>query len=205
MKQKFFICGIDEAGRGPLAGPLSVGGAIFRPKEMIGGINDSKKLNEKQREDLFGEIKTKALVYSNILVGTLEIDKINILQATKKGMLLVAQDITKKINALYPDSENFIHFLVDGNQKFCTKLSQDPIIKGDGLIKIIGAASILAKVSRDRIMVQLGSEHPSYGFESHKGYPTKHHKEMIRKHGVLPNHRRTFAGVKEHLGEGGEG
>jgi len=200
VKKRMFICGIDEAGRGPLAGPLSVGGAVFRPNEMIHGINDSKKLNEKQREALYGEIQTKALAYSNVLVDTPEIDKINILQATKKGMFLVAQDITRKINVLYPDSENFIHFLVDGNQKFCTNLSQDPIIKGDGLIKIIGVASILAKVSRDRIMVQLGSEHPEYGFESHKGYPTKHHKEMIRKHGVLSFHRRTFAGVNDHLG-----
>lgn len=201
MKTKFFICGIDEAGRGPLAGPLSVGGAIFRPHEMIGGINDSKKLTESKREALYEEIRTKALVYSNILVESPEIDRINILQATKLGMKLVAEDIIEKINLKFPDSHNFVHFLVDGNQKFCTKLSQDPIIKGDGLIKVIGSASILAKVSRDRIMMKLGREHPEYGFESHKGYPTKHHKEMIREYGVLPFHRKTFAGVKEHVGQ----
>ncbi len=199
MRKKLFICGIDEAGRGPLAGPLSVGGAIFYADQMISGINDSKKLTEKKREALFEEIKTKALAYSNVLVETKDIDQINILQATKLGMRLVAEDIISKINLKFPDTHNLVHFLVDGNQKFCTNQSQDPIIKGDGLVKVIGCASILAKVSRDRIMMRLGKEHPEYGFESHKGYPTKHHKQMIKEHGVLPFHRKTFAGVKEHL------
>ena len=105
MKTKFFICGIDEAGRGPLAGPLSVGGAIFRPHEMVSGINDSKKLTESKREALYEEIRTKALVYSNILVESPEIDRINILQATKLGMKLVAEDIIKKYEKRLPQGE----------------------------------------------------------------------------------------------------
>jgi ribonuclease HII len=199
-QKKFFICGIDEAGRGPLAGPVSVGGVILAVGTKIQGINDSKKLKANHREELEEEIKTKALAYSCIEVEPDTIDQINILQATKLGMKQVAEDLIQKINAIFPDSQNIFHFLVDGNQKFCTTLSQDPIIKGDGLIKLIGSASILAKVSRDRIMKNLGREFPQYGFESHMGYPTKHHKQMIIEHGVLTIHRKTFAGVKEHLG-----
>jgi len=198
--KKFFICGIDEAGRGPLAGPVSVGGVILAVGTKIQGINDSKKLKANHREELEEEIKTKALAYSCIEIEPDTIDRINILQATKLGMKQVAEDLIRKINIIFPDSQNIFHFLVDGNQKFCTTLSQDPIIKGDGLIKLIGSASILAKVSRDRIMKNLGREFPQYGFESHMGYPTKHHKQMIIEHGVLPIHRKTFAGVKEHLG-----
>lgn len=198
--KKFFICGIDEAGRGPLAGPVSVGGVILAVGTKIQGINDSKKLKANHREELEEEIKTKALAYSCIEVEPDTIDQINILQATKLGMKQVAEDLIRKVNVIFPDSQNIFHFLVDGNQKFCTTLSQDPIIKGDGLIKLIGSASILAKVSRDRIMKNLGKDFPQYGFESHMGYPTKHHKQMIIEHGVLPIHRKTFAGVKEHLG-----
>jgi len=199
-QKKFFICGIDEAGRGPLAGPVSVGGVILAVGTKIQGINDSKKLKANHREELEEEIKTKALAYSCIEIEPDTIDRINILQATKLGMKQVAEELIRKINVIFPDSQNIFHFLVDGNQKFCTTLSQDPIIKGDGLIKLIGSASILAKVSRDRIMKSLGREFPQYGFESHMGYPTKHHKQMIIEHGVLPIHRKTFAGVKEHLG-----
>lgn len=196
---RLFVCGIDEAGRGPLAGPLAVGAVVLKPSTTISGLNDSKKIKEKDREPLFDQIKSKALVYSNIFIAPKEIDSINILQATKRGMYLAATDIIQKINLLYPDSENKVHFLVDGNQKFCSTLPQDTIIKGDGLIKLIGAASIIAKVSRDKTMFNLSHKHPEYGFDSHKGYPTKYHKEMIKKHGVLEIHRKTFAGVKEHI------
>ena len=191
-QKKFFICGIDEAGRGPLAGPVSVGGVILAVGTKIQGINDSKKLKANHREELEEEIKTKALAYSCIEVEPETIDQINILQATKLGMKQVAEELIRKINVIFPDSQNIFHFLVDGNQKFCTTLSQDPIIKGDGLIKLIGSASILAKVTRDNIMKGYHLRYPEYDFHRHKGYSTSGHDQKIRKFGLCEIHRRSF-------------
>lgn len=198
MNSPLFIAGIDEAGRGPLAGPLSVAGIILPVTYMTSSITDSKKISAKNRLSLFHELKEIALAYSCLLVEPAEIDQINIFQATKQGMRRVAQDLVEKIST---QNQTFVHFLVDGNTKFCNEISNEAIIKGDGKIKCIGAASILAKVTRDLYMEEMSNKYPDYAFEKHKGYPTKLHKERIKQFGPCPIHRKTFSGVKEYYSE----
>lgn len=183
------ICGIDEAGRGPLAGPVYAAAVILPPDCEIDGLNDSKKLSEKKREQLFDVVCDKALAYSIGVATEKEIDEINILQATFLAMRRAVESLEIK-----PDLA-----LVDGNQKPKTGVDEVTVVKGDAKSMSIAAASILAKVSRDRFMVEMDKKYPEYEFSKHKGYGTKLHYEKIREFGVSDIHRRTF--LKKIIGE----
>lgn len=177
------ICGIDEAGRGPLAGPVVIAGVIMSADSMIEGVNDSKKVSEKKRERLYDEIIQEAISYSVAIIGHDVIDEINILQATKKGLTQVVEGL-----AIKPDL-----ILVDALQHINTKgIPYESIIKGDAKCYSIAAASILAKVTRDRIMREWDDVYPQYGFIAHKGYGTAKHIAAIREYGLCPIHRRSF-------------
>lgn len=176
-----FIVGMDEAGRGPLAGPVSVACCMMNFDDVIEGINDSKKLTPLKREKLFHIIKEKCITYSIVDVECDEIDEINILNATKKGMKIALNSIDKKAEYLLVDAV-----------KDDFGIPYMPIIHGDALSYSIAAASILAKVHRDEIMCKYAIQYPEYGFEKHKGYGTKYHIEMLKKYGPCPIHRRTF-------------
>ncbi|MEG0979013.1 MAG: ribonuclease HII [Oscillospiraceae bacterium] len=176
------VCGIDEAGRGPLAGPVFAAAVILPMGCEIDGINDSKKLSEKKREQLFDIITEKALAYSIATSTEKEIDEINILKATFLAMNRAVDGLLLK-----PDIA-----LIDGNQKPGLEIEQRTIVKGDAKSISIAAASILAKVSRDRYMLKLAQVYPEYHFEKHKGYGTKLHYEMLEEYGVSDIHRRTF-------------
>lgn len=180
-----YIAGIDEAGRGPLAGPVVAAACILDPEYKILGLDDSKKLSEKKREALFTEIKEHALAYSICRIEADEIDRINILNATKKAMRTCVSNLEIKPGVLLIDAVN-----LDG-----TGIEVVPIIKGDAKSDSIAAASILAKVTRDHIMVDYDSEYPGYGFAKHKGYGTKAHYDGIKAQGMCPIHRRTFLKV----------
>lgn len=177
-----YLAGVDEAGRGPLAGPVVAAAVIFYNKTQIQGINDSKLLSEKQRENLFDKIILKALAYSVSVVDVSVIDDINILNASLRAMKQAVAGLTLK-----PDL-----VLVDGNQKFQSDFPVIPIVKGDTKSFSIAAASILAKVTRDRLMKNLAREFPIYLWESNKGYPTRKHREIIKQIGPSPLHRKTF-------------
>ena len=184
------ICGIDEAGRGPLAGPVYAAAVILPLGLEIDGLNDSKKLTEKKREELFPIICEKAIAYSIGVATEKEIDEINILNATFLAMKRAAEGLNIK-----PD-----YALIDGNQfpkmEICT---EETVIKGDAKSMSIAAASILAKVSRDRYMIDVANEYPQYHFEKHKGYGTKLHYEALSEFGASPIHRMTF--LKKFYGE----
>ena len=181
------IAGIDEAGRGPLAGPVVAGCCILDPDVKILGLDDSKKLSEKKREELFIDIKEKALAWTVCEVSAEVIDQINILEATKKAMRTCVEEISKKIR---PDL-----LLIDAVNLSGTGVDVVPIIKGDANSDSIAAASILAKVTRDHIMVEFDKVYPGYGFAKHKGYGTKDHYAAIRESGMTPIHRRSFLKV----------
>ena len=183
------VCGVDEAGRGPLCGPVCAAAVILPIDCEIEGINDSKKLSEKKREAIFDVIKEKALAYSVCMVDAKTIDEINILQATFKAMREAVEGLSLKADIA----------LIDGNQKPGLSIEQRTIIKGDARSISIAAASILAKVSRDRYMKEIDEKYPQYQFAKHKGYGTKLHYEMIAEHGICDEHRRTF--LKKILGE----
>lgn len=185
LYQKGFknICGIDEAGRGPLAGPVVIAGVIMPKDSMIEGVNDSKKVSEKKREKLYDQIIEEAISYSVAIVGQDVIDDINILNATKQG-------VTEVVDGLYVKPELI---LVDALTHINTRgIPYDPIIKGDAKCYNIAAASILAKVTRDRIMRQWDEVYPEYGFINHKGYGTAKHIEAIKQYGLTPIHRKSF-------------
>jgi ribonuclease HII len=183
------IAGVDEVGRGPLAGPV-VAAAVILPKDGIGQkLFDSKMISSKKREDLYGLILSKALGVGIGTVGQEEIDLLNILQATLKAMTLAVRNL--------PVSPDFI--LIDGPQSLRLPVSQKPIRKGDQLSNSIAAASIVAKVTRDRMMLEWHQRYPQYNFAKHKGYGTKEHRRAIEKFGVCELHRKTFRGVKEYL------
>jgi len=185
LYNKYFkkICGIDEAGRGPLAGPVVVAGVIMPPDSMIEGVNDSKKVSEKKREKLYDLILEEALTYSVAIIGQDVIDEINILNATKQGVTNVVENLEIK-----PDL-----ILVDALTHINTKgIPYDSIIKGDAKCYNIAAASIIAKVTRDRIMKEWDEIYPQYGFISHKGYGTAKHIAAIKEHGLCPIHRKSF-------------
>ena len=177
------IAGIDEAGRGPLAGPVSCACVVMPLDEesIIPGINDSKKLSEKKRDELYQKIIDRAISYSIVMIDEKKIDQINILNATKLGMKMALEGLS-----VTPDV-----VLIDA-VKIDTKLPQENIIKGDALSYNIAAASILAKVSRDRLMVKLAEKYPQYNFAKHKGYGTKEHIEALKKYGKCEIHRETF-------------
>ena len=185
-----YICGIDEAGRGPLAGPVVVASVIMPRDSIIEGVNDSKKVSEKKREELYEIITNEAISYSVGIIDEKEIDEINILNATKKGLTKSLQELEVK-----PDL-----ILVDALEKIDTlKIPYLSIIKGDAKAYSIAAASIIAKVTRDRIMRMYDEVYPQYGFIKHKGYGTKEHMEAIKKFGPSPIHRKTF--IKNIKGE----
>ncbi len=183
------ICGVDEAGRGPLAGPVYAAAVILPSDCVIEGLNDSKKLTEKKREALFDEIKEKALAYGIASADEKEIDEINILNATFLAMKRAIASLSVR-----PDLA-----LIDGNQKPHTDIEEVTVIKGDAKSMSIAAASVLAKVSRDRFMLEMAERYPQYEFARHKGYGTKLHYEKIAQYGVCDIHRRTF--LKKILGE----
>ena len=177
-----YLCGADEAGRGPLAGPVFAAAVILDPQNPISGINDSKKLTEKKRELLFDEITEKALAYSIQMISPAEIDEINILAASMKAMKLSVEALS-----ITPDM-----VIVDGNKTPALALPVQAIVKGDAKSACIAAASVLAKVSRDRYMLEMHQKYPQYCFDKHKGYPTQLHYQMIAKHGISDIHRKTF-------------
>lgn len=183
------VCGIDEAGRGPLCGPVCAAAVILPVDCEIEGINDSKKLSEKKREALFDVITEKALAYSVSMVDAKTIDEINILQATFLAMRTAVENLSLK-----PD-----YALIDGNGKPGLSIAEETVVKGDAKSVSIAAASILAKVSRDRYMKEADEKYPEYQFAKHKGYGTKLHYEMIAEHGICDEHRRSF--LKKILGE----
>ena len=183
------IAGIDEAGRGPLAGPV-VSGAVILPAGFDApGINDSKKLTPRKRDKLYDQIRAGAIAVGVGIVDNFQIDEINILQAALLSMAQAAGGLSPA-----PD-----FLLIDGAFTTPAKIKQKAIPKGDALSISIAAASIIAKVTRDRIMANYHDRYPEYGFNRHKGYPTKAHKEAIARHGITPIHRLTFKGVKEYV------
>ena len=177
------ICGIDEAGRGPLAGPVVVAGVIMPEDSMIEGVNDSKKVSEKRREKLYDLILEEAISYSVAIIGQDMIDEINILNATKQGVTNVVQELQVKPDLIVVDA--LTHINTKG-------IPYDSIIKGDAKCYNIAAASIIAKVTRDRIMRQWDEIYPQYGFAQHKGYGTAKHIAAIKEYGLCPIHRRSF-------------
>ena len=178
-----YICGIDEAGRGPLAGPVVIAAAIMRRNSMIEGVNDSKKISEKKRELLYEQITNEAIDWSVGIVDQNEIDEINILNATKKGLTQVVGGQKVKPDIIIVDALNNIDTL---------GIPYTPIIKGDALAYSISCASIIAKVTRDRIMRQMDEIYPEYGFAGHKGYGTAKHIAAIKEYGLCKIHRRSF-------------
>lgn len=187
-----FIAGVDEAGRGPLVGSVVAAAVILDPDHPIAGLNDSKKLTEKKREKLFIEIQEKALAWSIAEATHTEIDELNILQATFLAMRRAVDGLQQQP----------MKVIVDGNQipKGMT-IACEAIVGGDATHAEISAASILAKVTRDRQMVELDQKYPLFGFAKHKGYPTKAHFEAIAQYGVIDEHRRSYAPVKRALNQ----
>lgn len=177
-----FIAGVDEAGRGPLAGPVFAAAVILPDGLEELGINDSKKISEKKRDALFEIIKEKALAWSVASASEKEIDELNILNATFLAMKRAIDGLCIK-----PDMA-----LIDGNRKAGTGIEEMTLVKGDSKSISIAAASILAKVSRDRYLLKLDEKYPEYQFRKHKGYPTQLHYEMIKEHGISPVHRLSF-------------
>ena len=177
-----YICGIDEAGRGPLCGPVVSAAVILKKDDHIEGVNDSKKLSEKKREILFETIKERALAWSVGIVDEQTIDEINILEATRLAMKKAVEGLQLK-----PE-----YALVDAEKKVPINVPYTPIIKGDALSESIAAASIIAKVTRDHMIIELDKEYPEYGFAKNKGYGTKEHTDAIKKYGLCKAHRRSF-------------
>lgn len=178
------VCGIDEAGRGPLAGPVCAAACILPPDVNPNWLNDSKKVSPKKRETLYEEITKKALAWAAVMVDAKRIDEINILQADYEAMREAVSQLSEKPDILINDAVTIpgIH------------IPQVPVIKGDGKCISVAAASILAKVTRDRYMIKMDEKYPEYGFAKNKGYGTKQHIEALREYGPCPLHRRTFIG-----------
>lgn len=185
-----FVAGVDEVGRGPLAGPVVAAAVILDPENPIEGLMDSKKITEKKREILASEIKEKALAWSISRVDVDEIDRINILQASLQAMTIAVSELDQQ-----PD-----YVMVDGNRipKDIT-IRAEAVVKGDDRVACISAASIIAKVARDSEMIEMDGVYPGYGLAKHKGYPTKVHIEALHKLGVTKIHRKTFGPVKKVL------
>lgn len=176
------ICGVDEAGRGPLAGPVCAAAVILKPNQIIEGVNDSKKLSEKKREALFDVIKSEVQAYSIAFATVKEIEEMNILNATMLAMKRAVEGL--KIKADYA--------LIDGNRLPPLDIKAEYVIKGDAKSMSIAAASILAKVSRDRLCYEYAEKYPQYGFDKHKGYGTKLHTQAIKEYGPCEIHRMSF-------------
>jgi len=185
------VAGVDEVGRGPLAGDVVTAAVILDPARPIEGLNDSKKLSEKKRDALYDEIIDKALYYSIARASAAEIDEINILQATMLAMYRAVEGL--------PVTPAFVY--VDGNRLPQWPYKAEAVVQGDGKIAEISAASILAKVTRDREVKCFDEQYPGYGFASHKGYPTKQHLEALSRLGATPIHRKSFKPVAKALAE----
>ena len=186
-----YICGVDEAGRGPLCGPV-VAAAVILPKDIcIEGVNDSKKLSEKKREKLYDEIMARALAVGIGISDVDVIEKVNILNATKLAMIQAINDLQITPN----------YVIVDGNQKIDITIPLDTVIKGDSKSESIACASIIAKVTRDRMLLKYDKAYPEYGFSKHKGYGTKLHIEAIKEYGITPIHRPSFC--QKFINKGG--
>ncbi|MGB8516880.1 MAG: ribonuclease HII [Gallionella sp.] len=184
-----WVCGVDEAGRGPLAGPVSAAAVILDPAHPIAGLADSKKLSEKKRDLLAPQIREHALAWSIAYASVKEIDELNILQATLLAMRRAVMSLVIRPQQV----------LVDGLYCPQTGISSQAIIKGDSKVAAISAASILAKTARDALMLELHVQYPQYGFAAHKGYPTAAHIAALRAHGVSDVHRRSFKPVRDVL------
>ncbi len=183
------MAGVDEAGRGPLAGPVVAAAVMLNDAEPVLGLADSKVLTEKRRERLFDEIRAKALCFCIAEASVEEIDRLNILQATMLAMRRAVEGLRLKPSMV----------LVDGNRLPILKIAAEAIVKGDAKVPAISAASILAKVTRDRQCLQMAEAYPDYGFAKHKGYPTAEHLAALQAHGVTPWHRRSFGPVRSVL------
>ena len=181
--------GVDEVGRGPLAGDVVTAAVILDPKRPIEGLNDSKKLTDKKRDALFDIICEKALAWSIARASVKEIDQMNILQASLLAMKRAVETLT-----IQPE-----HVWVDGNKMPKWSYPAEAVVKGDSRVAAISAASILAKVTRDREMIAFDQQYPGYGFAQHKGYPTALHRDAIKKLGICPIHRSSYAPVKEAM------
>lgn len=184
-----YIAGIDEAGRGPLAGPVVAAAVILPAHFKLLGLTDSKKLSKKTREDFYDVIVEEAISYSVSIISNQVIDQINILEATKQAMRTCLGELDPE-----PD-----HVLIDSVKLSDLRCSSESIIKGDQKSITIAAASVLAKVSRDRLMTKIHDQYPLYDFKSHMGYGTKHHLEMLAKHGVTEHHRKSFSPVQNTI------
>ncbi len=178
------ICGVDEAGRGPLAGPVCAAAVILPDNTVIDGVNDSKKLSEKKREALFSVIKETALSYSIAYASVEEIEELNILNATMLAMKRAVEGLDVPAD----------YAMIDGNKAPKLKIESECIIKGDAKSMSVACASILAKVSRDHLLYEYAKEYPQYHFDKHKGYGTKAHTEAIKEYGPCPYHRMSFLG-----------
>ena len=177
-----YVCGVDEAGRGPLAGPVCAAAVILPKGLIIEGVNDSKKLTEKKREALFDVICEKALAYSIVFADVAEIEEVNILRSTMNAMKRAVEGLNIKADFAY----------IDGNTMPPIEIDGECVVKGDAKSMSVACASILAKVSRDRLMLEYAKEYPLYGFEKHKGYGTKLHTEALKEFGPCPVHRPSF-------------
>lgn len=184
-----FLVGIDEAGRGAWAGPVVAAAVVFDPHFFLEGVKDSKLISPQKRETLFTGICKNAVSYGVGIVDSVTIDTVNILEATKQAMLMAVSQLQ-----IEPDC-----LLIDGNITLATKFKQRAIIDGDDLSFTIAAASILAKVTRDRLMRSYSQAYPEYGFEKHKGYGTKIHREALKSRGCTPIHRKSYAPVADFL------
>ena len=191
MDDLILVCGVDEAGRGPLAGPVCAAAVILNPDWPVPGLADSKKLSERKRDELVPVIHERALAWAVAWAEVEEIDRLNILQAT-----LLAMQRSVQALPLRPQQ-----VLVDGLYCPDTGIPSEAVVKGDSKVAAISAASILAKTARDDLMLQLHEQYPHYGFAEHKGYPTAAHLDALRRHGISDVHRRSFRPVRELLGE----
>jgi ribonuclease HII len=185
------ICGVDEAGRGPLAGPVFAAAVILDPAKPIAGLRDSKKLSPARRDELALIIQRDAMAWSIAQCSAAEIDALNILQATMLAMRRAIEGLSVTPTLA----------LIDGNRCPVTKIRTEAIVKGDDKVIEISAASILAKTARDTLLLEMHARYPQYGFDQHKGYPTALHLARLREHGVTPEHRRSYAPVRELLNE----
>jgi ribonuclease HII len=189
MAEVLLVCGVDEAGRGPLAGPVSAAAVILDPDRPIAGLADSKKLSERQRDKLAAIIRERALAWAVAYADVIEIDQLNILQATLLAMRRAVLALPVRPGQV----------LVDGLYCPSTGIPSQAIVKGDSKIAAISAASILAKTARDALMIELHGQYPHYGFANHKGYPTAAHLVALREYGVSLVHRKSFRPVRELL------
>lgn len=194
------ICGVDEAGRGPLAGDVYAAAVILNSERPINGLADSKKISEKKRDVLAQEIKQHALAWAIASSSVVEIDEINILQASLLAMRRAVESMQRQFSAALAAQTILVQ--VDGNKCPELNLPCEAIVKGDSKVEAISAASILAKTARDAELYVLDQQYPMYGFAQHKGYPTKAHMALLKQHGVSPVHRRSYGPVKRLLTQG---